>query len=167
MKKTSHNNVILLLGLSVLFAFTAFSVTGCIKPEPYVIEIFIHDTIDINIVLNTIIETDSISHDTVIVKETVELIKFDTITSNSAIIEGVVEGSSTYSEFAYGVCWGINSYPTVENNHSEPNQFSQSDRFIIEMRDLRANTKYYVRPYIYKSNQYYYGKDSKDFTTNH
>lgn len=169
MKKTSHNNVIQLFAVSMMFVLVVFNNTGCKKSIIINNTTNIYNPIDINIVLEiqTEYEADSIIQDTVIVTEKVTLLKIDTITSNSAVIAGTVEGSSVYSKFEYGVCWGPTSNPTIANNHSAPLQFSQSENFKIEIRDLEANTRYYVRPYIYNSNQYYYGKDSKDFTTNH
>ena len=149
---------LMLLFVAILTMFVA---TSCFKQEQsqtmYVG--FYYD-------LSSSVDVDTIVQDTVVIQSKVSLLSIESSISG-AIIKGVVEGSSSMTDFAYGVSWGVSPNPTIENNYSEPIRFEKPDRFEITISNLRANTRYYIRPYILKSNQYSYGDKSDEFTTGH
>ena len=67
------------------------------------------------------------------------------ITSNSAISGGVITNNSGTLVLRKGVCWSINSSPTIESDTT--NNGIASGSFTSIMHDLSANTTYYVRAY--------------------
>jgi len=67
------------------------------------------------------------------------------ITSNSAISGGVITSNGGTLIFTKGVCWGINSSPTIASDTT--NNGMASGRFTSLMQNLSANTTYYVRAY--------------------
>lgn len=122
-------------------------------------------SVTLGITFNADVSMDTIVQDTIVIQAKVTLLGLSELTDTSVIIEGAVEGPSNQANFAYGICWGTIPNPTVSNYHCEPIQFAQSQRFGIIVRDLMANTKYYVRPFILKSNEFIYGEVVDTFTT--
>ena len=169
MKFWYEKGEVIILVFALLIFLTLFISTSCIKQDTF--EVVITDTITItnevtiNIDIESIYGIDTITHDSVVVKEKISLIRLTNITSNSASVEGVVEGSSSHSAFDYGVCWGESPLPTIYNYHCNPIQFQHSEQFTIFMGNLNGNTTYYVRPYLIKSNDVFYGEGSVSFKT--
>lgn len=152
MKKTT-----ILMGVIL----TLFFLTSCYKVTEIHSEA--HSEAHVTIFFSSV-SADTIVHDTVVIKSKVTLTDIE-LSNTAATIKGVVEGAVGQADFAYGICWSVSPNPTLENNYSNPIQFEKPDRFEITISNLKVNTKYYVRPYILQSNQYYYGDISGEFTT--
>ena len=67
------------------------------------------------------------------------------ITSNSAVSGGVITGNGGTLVFSKGVCWDINSNPTIEADTT--NNGIASGSYTSLMDNLSANTTYYVKAY--------------------
>lgn len=157
MKKTSWLPAVILIGILC---------TSCYKEVHIESHSESSSSVTVNIHFDASVGTDTIVQDTVVILSKVTLLGLSELTRTSAIVEGVVEGSSNQADFAYGICWGTSPNPTIENYHCDPIRFVQSKHFEITLVDLTANTKYYVRPFLFKSNDYIYGEKSDSFTTN-
>ena len=155
----------LLLYLGVIL--TMFVAASCYKTnyETYIYEIHTESSTTVNITFSASVNMDTIVQDTVVVQSKVSLLGLSELAQTSATVEGVVEGSSNQADFAYGICWGTSPNPTIENYHCDPIRFEQSQHFQLTIGNLTANTKYYVRPFMFKSNEYIYGAKSDSFTT--
>ena len=140
--------------------------TGILCTSCYKDNLHVESEVTVNIHFNASVSTDTIVQDMVVVQSKVTLLGVSELTPTSAIVKGVVEGASSQADFAYGICWGTTPNPTIENCYSDPIRFVQSKQFEINIEDLTANTKYYVRPFLVTSNGYIYGEKSDSFTTN-
>ena len=67
------------------------------------------------------------------------------ITSNSAISGGVISNNGGTLVFRKGVCWSINTSPTIDSDTT--NNGIASGSFTSLMNDLSVNTTYYVKAY--------------------
>ena len=152
MKKTSWLPIVILIG------FMCISCNKDVYVESY-------SGVTVNLNFDASVSTDTIVQDTVVIQSKVTLLGLSDLTRTSAMVEGVVEGSINQADFAYGICWGTSPNPTIENYHCDPICFVQSKHFEITILDLTANTKYYVRPFLFKANAYIYGEESDSFTT--
>jgi hypothetical protein len=152
-----------LVWLSVII-LTGVLCTSCYKDVH--VESYSEVSVTMDIHFDASVSTDTIVHDTVVIQSKVTLLGLSELTQTSAIVAGVVEGQSNQAGFAYGICWGTTPDPTIENYHCDPICFVQSKRFEITIGDLMTNTKYYVRPFLFKMNKYIYGEKSDTFTIN-
>lgn len=143
---------------------TVFIIPSCVKE--YIVIPGTSAEAFAGVIILSSVEMDTIVQDTVVVQSKVSLISIEP-SNSGATIKGVVEGAVGLTDFAYGVCWGVSPNPTIENNYSHPIRFEKPDRFEITISNLKANTRYYIRPYILKSNQYFYGEKSGEFTTSY
>ncbi len=84
------------------------------------------------------------------------------ITSSSAKCGGDVTSTGNFSVGLCGVCWGESPSPTTENYFTTDNQ-GLGD-FTSEMKNLKPETKYYVRAYATTSSGVMYGEEM-GFTT--
>lgn len=96
-------------------------------------------------------------------KPEVATVGANSITENSATIEGNVisDGGSTITE--RGVCWSVtNANPTIESNHIASE--SGIGQFFVTITGLESGTTYYVNAYAKNSAGTSYG-NVKTFTT--
>lgn len=73
------------------------------------------------------------------------------ITTNSATFGGEVVSDGGLAVSERGVCWGVNPYPTIEDEHSGVG--SGLGLFSMNVHGLEQNTTFYVRAYA----KNYYG----------
>jgi uncharacterized protein (TIGR02145 family) len=85
------------------------------------------------------------------------------ITSNSAVIEGVVMKSGSSDVTARGVCWSTAPNPTLEDNESSGG-INNSPAFFSKVVGLVPNTIYYVRAFATNGSGTSYGNEI-EFTT--
>lgn len=90
----------------------------------------------------------------------VKLKKIASVTAISAVCVGQSEGVTNIQE--EGVCWSINSNPTIDDDHTSDG--ANSGKFVSRLYGLEANTTYYVRAYL-KTNSKTFYSDEKAFTT--
>lgn len=90
----------------------------------------------------------------------VKLKKIASVTAISAVCVGQSEGVTNIQE--EGVCWSINSNPTIDDDHTSDG--ANSGKFISRLYGLEENTTYYVRAYL-KTNSKTFYSDEKAFTT--
>ena len=90
----------------------------------------------------------------------VKLKKIASVTAISAVCVGQSEGVTNIQE--EGVCWSINSNPTIDDDHTSDG--ANSGKFVSRLYGLEANTTYYVRAYL-KTNSKTFYSDEKTFTT--
>ena len=93
---------------------------------------------------------------------TVETASVSSITATSATSGGSILSDGGAPITSKGVCWSINSNPTVSDNHTDNG--IGSDSYISEIKGLVPNTKYYLRAYATNSVGTAYG-DQIEFTT--
>lgn len=84
------------------------------------------------------------------------------ITATTAKCGGDVIVTQGLSLTELGVCWGMEENPTADQLHLSTTVWNEP--FICTITDLEPDTKYYVRAYIIRGIEYYYG-DNKSFTT--
>lgn len=71
------------------------------------------------------------------------------ITSTSATGGGDVTNSGGADVTERGICWGTSHNPTISDSHD--NNGTGTGSYTVNMTDLTANTKYYVRAYAFNS----------------
>lgn len=84
------------------------------------------------------------------------------ITSNSAKCKGVVSSTGNYTVGNCGSCWSESPSPTIDNYFTTDIQGQGS--FTSTLKNLKSNTRYYVRAYATTSSGIMYGEEL-DFTT--
>ena len=92
-----------------------------------------------------------------IVVPTLTTIPAASITSNSAVSGGNISDDGGSGITARGVCWGVNSNPTIEDEHTSNGTGLGS--FISTLTNLEANTLYYVRAYATNGEGTGYGNE--------
>ena len=85
------------------------------------------------------------------------------ITNSSASCDGLITDAGGGEIFARGICWGVNQFPTIENN-SKSIDGSGTGKFTGSLINLQGNHTYYVRAYATNEVGTSYGDDIK-FTT--
>lgn len=84
------------------------------------------------------------------------------ITDISAKCGGDVIVPQGLSLNGLGVCWSNEAIPTVEDTHLYTSDWHNP--FVCTLSGLNPGTVYYVRAYVLRGLEYYYG-DEKSFTT--
>lgn len=105
---------------------------------------------------------DSRAFTTLTLKPVVRTKDIYSVSSDYAFIDGEVLSPGNSSVTTYGICWGTNSNPTINDDTT----ISGPDptNFFGELDNLKVNTKYYARAYA--TNQYGTGYgDTLGFTT--
>ena len=92
-----------------------------------------------------------------IVVPTLTTIPAASITSNSAVSGGNISDDGGSGFTARGVCWSIESNPTIEDEHTSNGTGVGS--FISTLTNLEANTLYYVRAYATNGEGTGYGNE--------
>ena len=92
-----------------------------------------------------------------IVVPTLTTIPAASITSNSAVSGGNISDDGGSGITARGVCWSIESNPTIEDNHTANG--TGTGGFISNLTNLEANTLYYVRAYATNGEDTGYGNE--------
>ncbi|MFM7021142.1 MAG: LamG domain-containing protein [Aquirufa sp.] len=95
---------------------------------------------------------------------------FDLVTSNISNVDHVSATSgillsnlsNSITLQGSGICWGLNPYPTIDNQSYERVNFTTS---AINIQGLIPAQKYYVRAYVKINGSYIYG-NQQEFTTN-
>ncbi|MBR5146790.1 MAG: hypothetical protein IKW54_04095 [Bacteroidales bacterium] len=95
-------------------------------------------------------------------KPTVETSSIYEITGTTVNVIGIITSDGGAEVTARGVCWNIESNPTIENDHT--NDGVGTGSFISNITDLIPNTTYYLRAYAENSEGISYGEE-KVFTT--
>lgn len=93
---------------------------------------------------------------------TVSTAEIKDIKNNKAISGGNVSLIAGTSVTKRGVCWSTSASPTIEDNKTECGK--SYGMFSCEIKNLEANTKYYVRAYATNKTGTSYGKEIS-FTT--
>lgn len=86
----------------------------------------------------------------------------ENITSTNATCTGQVLEEGATEVVSRGVCWSINSNPTIEDSHASSG--SGAGTFSIEMTGLSRATRYYVKAYATNGQGTAYGT-AKNFVT--
>lgn len=92
-----------------------------------------------------------------IVVPTLTTIPAASITSNSAVSGGNISDDGGSGITARGVCWSVESNPTIEDNHTANG--TGTGGFISNLTNLSANTLYYVRAYATNGEGTGYGNE--------
>lgn len=92
-----------------------------------------------------------------IVVPTLTTIPAASITSNSAVSGGNISDDGGSGITARGVCWSIESNPTIEYDHTANG--TGTGGFISNITNLSANTLYYVRAYATNGEGTGYGNE--------
>ena len=95
-------------------------------------------------------------------KPAVETSSIYEITGTTVNVIGIITSDGGAEVTARGVCWNIESNPTIENDHT--NDGVGTGSFISNITDLIPNTTYYLRAYAENSEGISYGEE-KVFTT--
>ena len=88
------------------------------------------------------------------------------ITCYSAKVSSYISVDSClqYDDFVYGICYGTNLIPTINDTYVESNAKEESGGFTCSLRALTGSTIYYYRPYAYINGFITYGPVNS-FTT--
>src|SRR5215831_680756 len=82
------------------------------------------------------------------------------ITSESATGAGDVDLVGTVAITERGVCWDINSKPTIDKSKAIANG-TGTGHFTADLTGLTSGTDYYARAYVINDGQPYYGNEIK------
>ncbi|MEX1003029.1 MAG: DUF1566 domain-containing protein [Crocinitomicaceae bacterium] len=77
----------------------------------------------------------------------VDIFEPDEINPNSAIIRGFVFDPGKKELLSRGICFGLNSIPSKDDNYVESNSPLANDEFSCELINLLSDTVYYARAY--------------------
>ena len=87
------------------------------------------------------------------------------LTCYSAKISGAISiDDNQYHSLSYGICYGTNSTPTVNNNKVQASGKDKDGNFTCQLRALTGSTTYYYRSYAYVDYYLSYGP-IRSFTT--
>ena len=87
------------------------------------------------------------------------------ITDSTATVTGVITDNGGATVIAYGVCWGIEHNPTVNDSHTTDS--IDASTFTSIITNLSPSTTYYVRAYATNSEGTAYGEELSFTTTGH
>jgi lysophospholipase L1-like esterase len=102
------------------------------------------------------------NNSSVMIKPTVKTAGIQYISTTSAVCEGEITNKGDSEITAYGVCWGVQINPTIENhvitNTGSPNTFAS------QMNNLTSGTTYHVRAFASNKAGTSYGEDLQFMT---
>ena len=81
----------------------------------------------------------------------IQTLSFSNLTQNSVSISGKITNIGSSEVTSYGVCWSINLFPTISNNHSNNGSAQDLLNFQSNLSGLIPSTKYYLRAYATNS----------------
>jgi len=84
------------------------------------------------------------------------------ITATTAVVGGVVEISDENTIISKGVCWSTSTTPTIDDSLVIVDV--ENGNFVAELKNLLANTTYFVRAYATDKNGTVYGESIGFFT---
>lgn len=81
------------------------------------------------------------------------------ITAKSALSGGIISDNGGGSIISSGIVWGINTNPSLEQNHGSNTDNSGAEMFNSSIFSLLPETRYYVRAFAINSTGTYYGNE--------